>query len=353
MASENKSTDAQIIKRQHIAQWLNKKSGQSVTEYSFYQLVELLNKLNRDEDDTQLTQKSQELIQFRSHASIAFPTRDVISLQQLASGEFDVEVSFLGLHGSQSPLPGYYLDLFAWEDAQQTYQLTDYLNLFNHRLVTLLHRIWRKYRYYICFEEGGHDAFSRYMFSLVGLGNEINRGMVNINHSKMLAYAGLLASPSRSPDVICSLISHCFDLEKVDLIGWEARKVAIAPSQQNRLGVIAHHAGQKSRPRMLLGENFSLGAYIDDCNGKYTIVISELSLERYLAFLPNGEDYLPLITFVSYIMHEQLAWDLTLSIADEQACGMVLGKKQHNSLGWQSFLGKPEKNPSVTMTILE
>ena len=39
---------------------------------------------------------------------------------------------------------------------------------------------------------GGHDAFSRHMFSLVGLGSEANRGMMNINHSKMLAYAGLL-----------------------------------------------------------------------------------------------------------------------------------------------------------------
>lgn len=351
MASDNKSAATQIIDNKIIEDWLNKKSGKSVTEYHFYQLVELLKKLSLQHN--LVKRKNEEAIQFRSNANISFPTRDVISLKQNTVGQFDLEVSFLGLQGSQSPLPGYYLDLFAWEDAQQIYQLTDYLNLFNHRLVTLLHRIWRKYRYYVCFEEGGHDPFSRYMFSLVGLGNEINRGMVNINHSKMLAYAGLLASPSRSPDVICSLISHCFDLEKVELMGWQMRRVAIPQSQQNRLGVIAHHTGQKSRPQMLLGENFSLGEYIYDCNGKCTIEISELPLERYMSFLPNGSDFLPLITFVSYIMHEQLAWDLKLTIADEQATGMVLGKKQHNQLGWQSFLGKPEKNPSVTMTILE
>ncbi|MCE1699871.1 type VI secretion system baseplate subunit TssG, partial [Enterobacter hormaechei] len=97
-------------------------------------------------------------------------------------------------------------------------------------------QIWRKYRYSICFKQGGEDSFSQRMFSLVGLGSDINRRMLNINHSKMLAYAGLLASPGRSPEVICSLVSHCFDLQDVTLHGWQYRKVMIPEYQQNRLG---------------------------------------------------------------------------------------------------------------------
>ncbi len=34
--------------------------------------------------------------------------------------------------------------------------------------------------------------------------------------------------------------------------------IPIPESQQNKLGIISHQPGQKSRPRMLLGENFSL-----------------------------------------------------------------------------------------------
>ncbi len=104
---------------------------------------------------------------------------------------------------------------------------------------------------------------------------------------------------------------------------------------------------------MLLGDNFSLGGHIYDCNGKCTVEISELSLERYMSFLPNGANFLPLVAFVSYIFHEQLAWDLRLNIAEKQAEGIRLGQKQHNQLGWQSFLGKPEKQPNVTITVLE
>ncbi|HCT9260433.1 TPA: type VI secretion system baseplate subunit TssG, partial [Proteus mirabilis] len=97
----------------------------------------------------------------------------------------------------------------------------------------------------------------------------------------------------------------------------------------------------------------SLGSHIYDCNGKCTIEISELSLERYMRFLPNGSDFAPLVAFVSYIFHEQLAWDLRLSIAEKQAEGFRLGHQQHNQLGWQSFLGQPAKKPDVTITVLE
>lgn len=345
MASTNQPAHTEIIDR-----WLEQ-AGPSVTEYNFYQLVELLNKMIHQDMD--ITRDSSDIIRFKSHSNVAFPTRDVVSFEKNATHQYELEVAFLGLQGSQSPLPGYYLDEFAWEDAQQIPGISDFLNIFNHRLLSLLYRIWRKYRYYICFENEGQDSFSQYMFSLVGLGNGVNRGRIKINHSKMLAYAGLLASPSRSADVISSLISHCFDLENVSVIGWEMRRVPIPESQQNKLGIISHQPGQKSRPRMLLGENFSLGSHIHDCNGKCTIEISELTIERYMRFLPNGSDFAPLVAFVSYIFHEQLAWDLRLSIAEDQAEGFCLGKKNHNQLGWQSFLGKPAKKPSVTITVLE
>ena len=105
MASTNQSANTEVI-----ARWLDE-AGNSVTEYSFYQLVELLNKLQGKSTTTQET--TDEIIRFKSCANIAFPTRDVISVKKNQNGQFELEVSFLGLHGSQSPLPSYYLDDFA------------------------------------------------------------------------------------------------------------------------------------------------------------------------------------------------------------------------------------------------
>lgn len=74
-----------------------------------------------------------------------------------------------------------------------------FLDFFHHRLLTLLHRIWRKYRYHVRFQDNGEDGFSRLMFALVGLGNEAVCQSLPVNRAKMLSYAGMLASPSRSP----------------------------------------------------------------------------------------------------------------------------------------------------------
>lgn len=325
-----------------------------VSRYNFYQLVELLNQMAVAwQKSPGSPQPADEAIRFKSTASLAFPTRDVIALETSARGQFELEVSFLGLHGSQSPLPGYYLDSLAWEDAQNENRLTDFLNVFNHRLLTLLHQIWRKYRYYICFDEGGNDQVSQRMFALVGLNNDEIRKKLRIHHGKMLAYAGLLASPGRAPEVICSLVAHCFNLADVRLESWQMRKVSIAPDQQNRLGSRVKVSGQKYQGKSVLGVNFSLGAQVADRSGKYLLSINQLTREQFLTFLPNGSNYDSLVMFVAFVMRDQFAWDLRLGLAEEQVGGMILGAEQNNLLGWTSFLGLPEQQPQVTISVME
>jgi type VI secretion system protein ImpH len=325
-----------------------------VTRYNFFQLVELINQWAVAwQKPKQGNELASEIIRFKSTASLAFPTRDVVGLKRIGECKFELEVSFLGLHGSQSPLPGYYLDSLAWEDAQNENRLTDFLNVFNHRLLTLLHQIWRKYRYYVSFDNGGMDPFSQRMYALVGLGSDVIREKLQINHGKMLAYAGLLASPGRASEVICSLVSHCFNLADVTLNSWQLRKVAIPVNQQNRLGERTKERGKKYPEKSVLGVNFSLGAKVADRSGKFLLSINQLTREQFLSFLPNGPNYSPLVMFVAFVMRDQFAWDLRLGLAEHQVEGMILGTEQNNLLGWTSFLGQPEEKPHVTISVME
>src|SRR5690606_20987072 len=211
----------------------------------------------------------------------------IVSLRQDDSGLHHLEVAFLGLHGSQSPMPGYYLDELAWEYAWQEPRLGLFLDFFHHRLLTLLHRIWRKYRYHVRFQDDGRDGFSRQMFALVGLGNEAVRDSLPVNRAKMLSYAGMLASPSRSPEVISGLVMHCFDLESVEVDDWQMRKVAVCEEQQNRLG----------QSGVALGQDFISGERVNDCAGKFVLKINNLSFRAFLRFLPDGDQHQPLVRF--------------------------------------------------------
>ncbi|NHX34619.1 type VI secretion system baseplate subunit TssG, partial [Escherichia coli] len=73
------------------------------------------------------------------------------------------------LYGVTSPLPTTYLDDIA-QRREGTESLTDFLDIFNHRLTTQFYRIWRKYSYPATFLAGGEDETSQYLYGLIGLG---------------------------------------------------------------------------------------------------------------------------------------------------------------------------------------
>ncbi|EHD20405.1 MULTISPECIES: type VI secretion system baseplate subunit TssG [Brenneria] len=314
------------------------------SRFNFFQLVELLNQLEGVDLEQALDfHPDRERLRFRSTASIGFHPGDVLRVGNDGEGRQELEVAFLGLHGSQSPMPGYYLEELAWEYAQGEQKLGVFLDFFHHRLLTLLHRAWRKYRYHVRFQNEGEDGFSRLMFALVGLGNDAVRDSLPVNRAKMLSYAGLLASPSRSPEVVAGLVSHCFDLDDVAVIAWQHRRVPIHTGQQNRLG----------GANMALGGDFVIGDKVNDCAGKFLLKVGDLSFSRFLGFLPNGEHFQPLVRFVSFILRDQLAWDLRLGFAAGEAQGLSLGSEQSGCLGWSSFLGQPPADPYVTICVQE
>lgn len=322
---------------------------------NFYVLMELLYRRygGADREPSLRTEPEQEVALFKSDASIAFPGSDLSTLERSDTGQFTLTTKFLGFSGSQSPLPGYYLDRMARESAQNEEGLKAFLDLFSHRWTQFAYHAWRKYRYYICFRNGGTDAFSQRMYALVGLGNQSVRDRLAINHSKMLAYAGILATPGRSPDVVCNLVSHCFDLSDVSIESWQLRKVAIDPAQQNRLGV--RNSKRKTAGyvpgRSVIGVNFTLGARVLDRSGKFLLRLGNLSMARYLSFLPEGENHQALTMFISFLLRDQFAWDLRLDLAPDQAKGMRLGDRSRSCIGRTAFIGQPKMPPSVTLHI--
>jgi type VI secretion system protein ImpH len=312
--------------------------------YNFFQLVDLIHRHHGDDLEREQDERPQrERIRFSASASLGFPGSDVISAETPAHehAPYQLEVSFLGLHGSQSPLPGYYLEDMAWEAGQKLGVRRHFLDFFNHRLVTLFHRSWRKYRYYVRFQPGASDGFSEHVFSLVGLGDSQLRGATPVNWSKMLAYAGLMAGRSRSPEVVSGIIAHCFDLDDVAIEQWVLRRVEIPADQQTRLG----------QSNASLGHDTLVGSGIRDRSGKFILRIRNLDRNRFADFLPNGKDHQRLVKLVEFTTREQLAYDLELEMRPQDIKPMSMGGDVR--LGWNSFL-TPEKgleHPAVRIQI--
>ncbi|NOX53111.1 MAG: type VI secretion system baseplate subunit TssG [Planctomycetes bacterium] len=94
-----------------------------------------------------------EPVRFRTLPSHTFPPSSICSLElrkpeeELPPGPLaQVTVSFLGLIGPNGALPHHYTSLVIERLRAKDRSLRDFLDLFNHRLISLFYRAWEKYR---------------------------------------------------------------------------------------------------------------------------------------------------------------------------------------------------------------
>lgn len=309
--------------------------------YAFYQLVEYLHRLHDDELEYELDKLPQdERFLFTSTGSLGFPASDITLANHQINNEghikYELEVSFLGMHGSASPLPGYFLDTVAYEYGHNDGIRHHFFDFFNHRLITLLHRGWRKYRYYIRYQANAEDGFSALCYSLIGLNNPALRSDPSVPWNRLLTFTGMIASRSRSPEMVSTIIAHCFDLEDVEIKQWVHRYVDIPVSQQSSLG----------SNNFSLGEDLVAGARVGTRMSKFAIKLTNLSLLRFKDFLPNGKNYPGLVKLIEFLLTDQLAYNLELGLKPEEVPPFQLrsDSKTPPYLGWSTFL---DYNPSL------
>ncbi len=306
--------------------------------YNFYQLVELIHKSKKFDTDSDEWERHCQLV-FGANTSLGFAPTDVLSFKELSGDRLSLSTNFFGLSGAQSPLPGFITEQLVNEEFDGIKR--HFFNFFNNRLISLIYRIWRKYRYYVRFQPDAEDQFSSQLFALVGLGDVELRGDTPINWCKMLAYSGVLAGRNRSPQVVAGVIAHCFDLPNVQIRQWVKRKVKISSSQQLLLGM----------SNSSLGIDTVVGEFSMDCKSKFSIRIDQLSLERFSDFLPLGKEYKSLCKLVELMLRDQLAFDLELVLEDGQYKDFSLCQNNQVALGWTSFLGCHGREKQVLIQV--
>lgn len=340
-----------------------KKLEKKIHYYSFFRATQILYKsAGINEERLDQLAPCDEPVRFKVNSSLGFPSSDLSHLQKSSTAdykkayEYELEVNFLGLHGVDSPLPSYFMEEVAQllpEDAVQKY----FLDFFNHRLLSILYRVWRKYRYYIRFQANAEDDFSQHIFALFGMYAPEMRTINNestdadtegsIKWNQLLAYSGLLASRNRSPQVICGVLSHTFDFNRdgieISIDSFVLRKVVIPAHQRWRLGENNSSAAV----------NAVVGSKVADRSGKFRIVIRHLTFSRLKRFLPRGEDYKTLKKLVEFMLKDQFAYDLKLYLRSDQTPPMTLQANSEGRLGWSSFLGenKTAAEQSVTLEV--
>lgn len=331
------------------------RSNRSVTEhlfaegfrFDFYQAVRLLEQIRPEALRVgEGAKPEQEPVRFASRIGFDFPPTDIGGVRGFPEGEGQPEMSinFMGLAGGFGPLPAAYTELILDRLRQRDTAFRDFLDIFNHRFVSLLYRVRKTYRVGFDFQPPDQVHFARHCFALLGLGTDGLRERMGIDDRALLFYTGLLGQRPRSMAGLEAFLSSYFEVQ-VKGHSFIGRWRALAESQVTTIGM----SGQNQR----LGQEVVLGRRVWDQTARFELRIGPLTLDQFRNFLPNSSGFGPLCELVRFYAGQAFQFDIELVLEGSDVPESRLGVAEGPRLGWTSWLnseGFEAGDSSITLS---
>ena len=301
--------------------------------FEFFQAVRLLTRAFTDREPVGcLANPHQEVLRFGAHASSAFPASEIQMFSLADHGPHSMIVNFMGLTGPLGALPLYYTELLIQRIRFKDTAMRDFLDIFNHRIISLFYQAWEKYRFTIAYERGERDRFSQYLLDLIGLGTKGLQKRQAVLDDTLIFYSGLFGLHSRSAQALKQLLMDYFEVpvEIVQLTGgW-------SPLDRTSLCCFENASTYSEQ----LGVGVVVGDEIWDPQSAARIVMGPLKLRQYLDFLPNGTGHGPLKALLKFFANGQIDFEVQLLLNRDEVPGCELGGEGEVApqLGWITWV---------------
>jgi type VI secretion system protein ImpH len=308
-------------------------------EFDFFQAVRLLSRVfPRRRDVGAAAKPGEEFARFGAQLTMAFPASAIHNIDR-SEGSGDpvrVVVAFMALTGTQGVLPFFYTEKMIARAAAKDDTLAAFFDLFNHRLISLFYRAWKKHRPPVLYESGAMrgavpDPFTQNLFDLIGMGTVGLRERLGVKDESLLLYAGLIAQRPHSATALRSILRNYFAAEiEIDqcLGDWYAlddtdRCCLLGESESNQLGTGAF-----------------LGDEVWNQQGRFRVRAGPLPLERFLDFLPEGLAMSRLVDLTQFFVGQALAFDVQVILRRDEVpyCRLDDQGSDAPRLGWMGWL---------------
>lgn len=299
--------------------------------YEFSQAVRLLEMLSPHAVSVgEGADPAREPVRFRSSFSLAFPASELQELRADADGgPPELTVNFLGLGGALGPLPHALTEWVLARVAAKDFALRDFLDVFNHRLVSIFFRSRRKSRLGMEWSSPEEQRFADYLRAVIGILTDGLKERMALPDRALLGYAGLLSKRPRDSVGLAALLTDYFGAA-VEVRPLRGAFRALAPERQTRIG----ERGQNR----VLGETALLGARVWDQQAGIELRVGPLAFARYTDFLPGQPGHTALWQLARFYIGQQLDLHITLLLKGADIPPARLGRKGTAELGQAAFL---------------
>ncbi|MEZ2354018.1 type VI secretion system baseplate subunit TssG [Caballeronia sp. RCC_10] len=267
--------------------------------------------------------------------SLIFAPSEVAEAQ-LRNGKLHIRLYGLGMLGPNGPLPIHVTEIAREREEQRGDRtLSSFLDIFQHRSLTLLYRAWASAQSTGSLDRPEEDIFSGYASSLSGHLQRKDRVSSFPEHARLSATPHLV-SESRDPQALVHAVAHHFGVP-VMIDEFTSSWVTLPSERHCRLGQLGVSAS--------MGAGAILGEQVLDRRHRFCMVIGPLNLMHYQGFTPRGADLLRLVELVRIYLGLEFEWLLELQIEPQSVPSAALGAAEQ--LGWSSWLGQPSADAPI------
>ena len=285
-----------------------------------------------------------EAVAFSSEVGLTFPPSEIVDLRdpEGEGGRDHLTVAFLGLAGVTGPLPLPFTEQIIKRIRARDTAGRDFLDLFNHRLLSLLVRLRRQHRPELRTDPPWESPQGKIFAALIGLATPHLQKRLGVPDPSLLHFAGLLAQSRRSQSGLETLLRGFFGM-RVSVApmqgGWEQ----LSPGQWTVLGA----AGRNRR----LGHDAVLGTKVWDQGAGIAVVLGPLDLVLFRRCLPGQHGFRRMAELVEFYTRRQVAADLVLRLEAAQVPPARLDAAGATLLGWTSWLGTRGRDGEVRLRL--
>ena len=321
MATESRRTDPPL------AQELFDESYR----FEFFQAVRLLERMYPDRNPVgRDPDASREVVRFRTQQTLSFPASPIHDLTQDAEGDKPPEmtVAFMGLTGPLGLLPHQYTELVMERARYRDTALWSFLDIFNHRMISLFYRVWEKYHFPIAYERGEEDRFTSYLFDTIGMGTKGLRGRLSFRDQALLPYGGLIAQRPHSAVAMSGVMTDYFGAP-AKIVQFPGAWLKL-DDNETRLGSVNSE----------LGNSTIAGTRVWSDQSKFRIRVGPMSLKKFKAFVPVGSAYKPLLELGRLFAGMEFDFDVQLVLESQEVpfSELIGSDGEGPRLGWTSWL---------------
>lgn len=273
------------------------------------------------------TSPQAEAVSLRGPLTPLFPTSQIDSLTQQPGAQPVLTTPVFGLGGPDGPLPYAFQEWLQQRARAKDHAPAEFLDLFQHRLLSLLYRVMRKHRIALGYTVPDATPVKSQLRALTGLLPKALQERQALPDAAITARSALFASGRRSIAGFAAIVRQHFGLP-VQISAYEGAWRSIPAASRSILKPGARN--------LTLGSTAIAGTRIWDEHAGIRLTIGPISRVQSQSLLPDGDAHLPLAGLAALYFGPDLDCALTLLVSGAKP--LYLDRHDPPTLNWNGGL---------------